>query len=143
MSDTNGLSSCADDQYIHRPFPILYFPYSALRNQQTRDIGNEKLQSEHPEEQFIIDIDRTGNIVEHQSKKDENRPDQHGNECWEKLGKARLPKRLVVVSRKIVKHQPEKRDDYLTGKHARILQIVKQAICSFIDGEHLITKDIE
>lgn len=76
-------------------------------------------------------------------QKDENRPDQHGNECREKFGEAGLPERLVIISRKIIKHQPEKRNDYLAAKHTRILQIIKQTICSLIDGEHLIAKDIE
>ena len=34
-------------------------------------------------------------------------------------------------------------NDYLAAKHTRILQIIKQTICSLIDGEHLIAKDIE
>ena len=52
----------------------------------------KKLQSEHSKEQLIIDIDRPGNIVEQQNKEDENRPNQYGNECREKFGKARLSK---------------------------------------------------
>ena len=75
-------------------------------------------------QKFNIDEQRKL-MVEQQNKEDENRPNQYGNECREKFGKARLSKRLVVISRKIVKHQPEKRDDELASEHTRILQIVK------------------